>query len=407
MDPGQSRSTSETLVLIGGFVLLVAFGYSINASLSPFVLAGALIYLLYPFRHSGVAARLLRLTIILFVFWFLYSILHLLTPFILAFLLAYMLDPLISGLERRKVPRWASSLLTVLVLIGIVIGAMLFVMPLVIQQFESIIGALAGIVSDAAKTIQSGEVFNVLSRYGIPVEKMQEYIGTQLSPRLESILKTFFETLFGFVSGFSSVVLQLINVIIIPFLLFYILKDLPQFLQWCTNIVPPGRRKRFLELSQQVDVLMGRYLRGAVLVAIIQGIISGIALWIIGVNYALVLGIMTGLLDFIPYIGLLTSLIVSSIVALFSGGAVATKVLAIVVVYLSQKLLEATVLGPKIIGSQVGLHPVLLILCLLVFGFFLGFVGMLIAVPATALIIAGLKEWERFRKQGEAAGFEG
>ena len=147
----------------------------------------------------------------------------------------------------------------------------------------------------------------------------------------------------------------------------------------------------------RIDEIMGRYVRGAVLVAIIQGVISASVLALIGVRYALVLGLMTGVLNFIPYIGLVTSLVVASIVALFSGGPVWTKVLAVVILYLSQKLLEATVLGPKIIGPQVGLHPVVLILCLLLFGYFLGFVGLLIAVPATALLLSALEAWEARR----------
>ncbi len=117
-----------------------------------------------------------------------------------------------------------------------------------------------------------------------------------------------------------------------------------------------------------------------------------------GVRYPLVLGIMTGVLDFVPYVGLITSLVVSCVVAVFSGEPLALKVIAVIVMFLSQKVLEATVLAPKIVGSHVGLHPVLLILCLFVFGYFLGFIGLLIAVPATALLIAGVKEWEMARK---------
>jgi predicted PurR-regulated permease PerM len=149
-----------------------------------------------------------------------------------------------------------------------------------------------------------------------------------------------------------------------------------------------------------VDWVMGRYVRGAVFVALIQGAIAALALWIIGVSSPLVLGLMTGLLDFIPYIGLATSLAVASIVALFSGEPVGTKVLAVVIVYLSQKLLEATVLAPKIIGAQVGLHPVVLILSLLVFGYFLGFLGLLIAVPVTALLLVVLEGRESVRAAG-------
>ncbi len=129
------------------------------------------------------------------------------------------------------------------------------------------------------------------------------------------------------------------------------------------------------------------------LVALIQGIIAGVALALIGVDYALVLGLMTGVLNFIPYVGLLISLVVSALVAVLSGGAIGAKVISVVVLYLSQKLLEATVLGPKIVGSEVGLHPVALILCLLVFGYFIGFVGLLIAVPATALMMSGAGRW--------------
>ena len=148
------------------------------------------------------------------------------------------------------------------------------------------------------------------------------------------------------------------------------------------------------------DAILGRYFRGAVIVAVLQGFIAFAGLWFLGVDYPVVLGIMTGILNFIPYVGLLTSLVVASIVAVFSGGPIMIKVLGVVVLYLAQKLLEATVLGPKIVGSQVGLHPVLLILCLLVFGHFLGFVGLLIAVPVTAVLMAFFREWEAAREAG-------
>jgi len=107
-------------------------------------------------------------------------------------------------------------------------------------------------------------------------------------------------------------------------------------------------------------------------VAIIQGTIATIVLWALGVSSPLVLGLMTAFLDFIPYVGLLTSLVVAVIVAMFSGDPVSAKVIGVIFLFLSEKLLEATVLAPKIIGSRVGLHPVVLILSLMVFGYFLG-----------------------------------
>jgi predicted PurR-regulated permease PerM len=395
----MEKQHSETVILAAGVLLLGLLSYVVQPILSPFVITGSLLYLLYPLRKAPLARRLMVLALFLFALWFLYSILGLLTPFLLAFLIAYIVNPAVTVLEARRVPRWLSSLLTVVLIVATAVAIVLFVMPIVLQQFQGIINGVATIANDLAEILRSGALFGVLARYGIPVDKAQEVITQQVSPRLESVLKTILDAVFGFVSGLSSLILQLINIIIIPFLVFYLLKDFPLITHRFAMLVPRERRERAVELAGIADDLMGRYLRGAVIVAILQGTISAIMLWAIGVDFALVLGIMTGVLNFIPYVGLLTSLVVSSIVALFSGGAVGTKVLFVVVLYLSQKLLEATVLGPKIIGSHVGLHPVLLILCLLVFGYFLGFVGLLIAVPGTALLIAAVREWEHSRRE--------
>ena len=403
MDTLPSRTISETIVLVAAVLLLIALGYSILSVVSPFLISGALIYLLYPFRENPVARRLLALTIMLFLFWFFSSILGLLAPFILAFLLAYMLNPLVSYLERRRIRRWVSSLVIVVCLLAIATAGGLFLLPRVVQQFNGILSGLTSLALGFAEFLKSGQALRFLAGFGIPVEEARQAITNQLSPRLEGILKGLFEGVLEVVSSFSSLVLHVINAIIIPFLLFYLLKDLPIITERTKTLVPVHRRDRFIALSRKVDELIGRYLRGAVVVAIIQGVTAGFALWLIGVDYALVLGIMTGVLDFIPYLGLVASLVVSSLVALFSGGDVGAKVIAVVVLYLLQKLLEATVYAPKIIGSQVGLHPVLLILCLLVFGFFLGFVGMLIAVPVTALLVAGFREWEAIRRNAKVS----
>ena len=404
--PAPSKNITEVILLVTALLLLAALGMGVQSILSPFAVTAALIYLLYPLRKHDLPRRLMVLGVVLFSVWFFYTILGILLPFLLAFLIAYIMNPLVARLEQRHVPRWLSSLIVVILMLAIVVGIVLFGMPVIIQQFEGIINGLASIANDFADLLKSGTIFAFLARYGIPVEKAQEVIGQQISPRIESVLKTLFEAIFGFLTSLSSVALHVVNVIIIPFLVFYLLKDFPLITYRFSMLVPRTKRERYLKVSGTVDRLMGKYFRGAVTVAIIQGTIASIGLWIIGVDYALILGIMTGLLDFIPYVGLLTSLVVASIVALFSGGAVAAKIVAVIVLFLSQKILEASVLGPKIVGDQVGLHPVLLILSLLVFGFFLGFVGLLIAVPATALTIALVKEWEqdsRSRRQAESA----
>ena len=402
-DAIRPRTITEAAVIGVALILLLVLGYSVQPIVSPFLLIGAMIYLLYPLRKRTLPSRILWLSVIVFLCWFIYSILHLLAPFIFAFLVAYLLNPLVTRMQQRGIARWVSSLTISILLVALVAGFFLFVMPLVVQQFQGILAGLNTIVNEFSELLKSGTIFEVLARYGLPVDKAREMISEQVSPRLENLLTHLFEGVFRFVTGVSSLLLQLINVVIIPFLLFYILKDFPLIRHRFAFLFPEERRTHVLELLDKVDDLLGRYIRGAIMVAIIQGTIAAAGLWIIGVKYSLVLGIMVGVLDFIPYIGLITGVIVSSIVALFSGEAVLVKVFAVIILFLSQKVLEASVLAPKIIGTQVGVHPVLLILCLLIFGYFLGFVGLLIAVPATALILAALNEWERTRDEAQHA----
>ena len=400
--PPAARTGAETVLLAAGVLLIGLLSFAVYPSLSPFVILTGLLFLLYPLRREQVPNRLLWLGVFLFAVWFFSAIIGVLAPFLIAFFLAYILNPLVVVLERRRVPRWLSTLLILLLLVGAVVAFGLFIVPVAMEQFQAL-GAGAGtLAGDASRAIESGALVRYLERFGVTGEKAKEVLAQNLTPKLEEMLTRLFAGLFDVVSSVSSVAHQLLNIIIVPFVLFYLLMDFPLVLHRCAMLVPKKSRSRFVELATRADELMGKYFRGAILVAVIQGTISGVVLWLAGVEYAIVLGLMTAALDFIPYVGLAVSLLVASIVALFSGGAVGTKVLVVVIMYLSQKVFEAAVLGPKILGKHVGLHPVLLILSLLVFGYFMGFLGLLIAVPVTALLIAGVKEWESARKRTAA-----
>ena len=405
-DSPAGRSGAETVLLAAGVLLVGLLAYAVYPSLSPFVILAGLAYLLYPYRREPVPRRLLWLGTFLFVVWFLSAIIGVLAPFIIALFLAYVLNPLVVVLEGRRVPRWLSTLIIMILLVGALVMLGLFLVPVALEQFQSLTAAAGTLAGDASRAIESGALVEILGRFGVSGEKAREVFTQNLTPKLEEMLTRLFAGLSDIVSSVSTVAHQLLNIIIVPFVLFYLLLDFPLVLHRSAMLVPKTSRARFIQLASRADDLMGRYFRGAILVAAIQGTISGLVLWIAGVQYAVVLGLMTAALDFVPYVGLAVSLVVASTVALFSGGAVGTKVLCVVVMYLSQKVFEAAVLGPKILGKHVGLHPVLLILSLLVFGEFLGLVGLLIAVPATALLIAGVKEWETARKSAAAGGGE-
>jgi predicted PurR-regulated permease PerM len=386
------NNISAAFAILAAAVLLLAFGYSVKEILSPFLLIIALTYVLYPFREQEVVRRVLWLAGGVFVFWLLYSLAGLLAPVIVALLLAYVFNPLVNRIAQR-LPRWASSLIVTIGALGVIVGVMVFVLPIAIRQLEGLIGIAGELAQNAMDWLKSGKLFDALAELGIPVDDAREFVVRELSPKLQNILGGLFSGMFGFVTGVTSLILQIINIIIIPFLFFYLSKDFPELKRALLDILPDRLHVMTESMLTTVDEILGKYLRGAILVAIIQGTISAVVLALIGVSYPLVLGIMTAVLNFIPYVGLITSLVVACIVALFSGEPVLAKVVGVIILYLSQKLLEATVLGPKIVGAKVGLHPVVLILSLLVFGYFLGFIGMLIAVPASALLIVMHKEW--------------
>ncbi|HTY58775.1 MAG TPA: AI-2E family transporter [Bacteroidota bacterium] len=400
----QGRSHAETVLLAAAVLLIALLAFAVYPSLSPFVILAGLLYLLYPYRQERVPRRLLWLGTFLFVVWFVSAIIGVLAPFIIALFLAYILNPLVVVMERRRVPRWLSTLIIMILLVGALVTLGLFVVPVALEQFQALTAAAGTLAGDASRAIESGALVEILGRFGVSGEKAREVFTQNLTPKLEEMITRLFAGLADIVSSVSALAHQLLNIIIVPFVLFYLLLDFPLVLHRGAMLVPKKSRSRVIQLASRADDLMGSYFRGAILVASIQGTISGFVLWVAGVQYAVVLGLMTAALDFVPYVGLAVSLVVASTVALFSGGAVGTKVLVVVVMYLSQKVFEAAVLGPKILGKHVGLHPVLLILSLLVFGEFLGLVGLLIAVPATALLIAGIKEWETARKSAAAGG---
>jgi predicted PurR-regulated permease PerM len=400
----SDRETPVVLIVVAALIL-GALAFTVQSILSPFVLLAALLILLHPYRREPVARKILTLGVFLFMVWFTVSLLGLLAPFLVALFLAYLLNPLVAMAERRKIPRWAGALLSLLAILLVATGAIVFLLPPAVTQLKGAISSAASMPGDLLALLQSEDTLAFMQRFGIAPDQVRTFLAEQISPRLEGILTKVFEVLLGVVTSMSAIVLQLVNIIIIPFLVFYLLKDLPDLRRRMVDLFPAARQADVEETLDWVDGILGRYFRGAVLVALIQGIIAGVALALIGVDYALVLGLMTGVLNFIPYVGLLISLVVSSLVAILSGGAIGGKVISVVLLYLSQKLLEATVLGPKIVGSEVGLHPVALILCLLVFGYFLGFVGLLIAVPATALMMSGTGRWlDREQKRNSTDG---
>lgn len=389
----EQEKFEKSIALIAGLVIFLIFIYLIMPALSPAVLFVALLYLFFPFSKNAFLKRLLWVSGLLFAVWLSSSLVPVLAPFIIAFILAYILNPVVNALEARKVPRWLSSVALLVLLIGAVSSFAFFALPLLFSQFQSIISSVSDIITSGLRSVRDGSLVQGMRQLGIPVDSLRESLESEFPKRVELIIRSLLEGAFGFISGISAIVTQLLNVIIIPFVAFYLLKDFPSIKNYALDFIPQRRKAEVLDILGKTDDVLSDYFRGAVVVAIIQGAISTIVLSLLGVKYAVVLGVMTALLDFIPYVGLLMTMIVSVIAALLSGDPVSGKVLGVVIMYLSQKIFENTVLAPKIIGDKIGIHPVILIISLFLFGYYFGFIGLLIAIPTTAVALMLFKIW--------------
>jgi predicted PurR-regulated permease PerM len=201
------------------------------------------------------------------------------------------------------------------------------------------------------------------------------------------------------VSGLQVIVSGIINIVIIPFLTFFLLKDFFLVRHRIKMMIPKKRREQSILFYHRVDEILGRYIRGTTIMALIDAVMVSSGFWIIGIQYPLVLGILSGLLFFVPYFGFVTILSVSAFVASLSMGTISLPVVSTMGYLAVLHILEVYVLTPLFIGEKIGLHPVVLILSLFLFGYFLGFIGLLISIPAAAIIIVSVKEWEANRKK--------
>lgn len=401
-DNRSSTTTSplDVVVITAGLVLLVALLYTLESLLSPMLILCVILALLYPLRENAVAKNIMILSAALFLFWFFYTVEEIIAPFVLSLFFAYLLHPTVTKLEvSLKIPRWTSAVFIICIVIAVLVIVLILGLPHIIAQFEGILQAIGTISTQFVEWIVDGRFIRVLRKYGVSADQMREMLTTTIAPRVEDILKGLLKGTFGIVSGLQVIVTGIVNIVIIPFLTFFLLKDFPLVRHRVKMMIPRKRREQSVQFYHRVDEILGRYIRGTTIIALIDVCVVSTGLTLIGVPYPIVIGVLSGLLFFVPYFGFITILSVSAFVASLSIGTITLPVITTVSFLAVWHIIEVYVLTPLFIGEKIGLHPVVLILSLFLFGYFFGFIGLLISIPAAAIIIVSVKEWETNRKK--------
>lgn len=299
-----------------------------------------------------------------------------LTPFYLAVAIAYLGHPFVNLMEEKQVPRPLAILLLYAIIAVVAIFFFYALLPSLHREIEQ----LAARLPEQTKRLESVSIaiFRDVRRDWFP-GGLQEVMNLTIR-RVEGILEGAANRIAELIVGFLS---RLFDLVLAPFLAYYILKDKEQLSRALVAWLPPGARGDLLDLARRVHEAVGRFIRGQLIVSTTVGVLVACGLSLLGVRYALFLGLLAGLFDVIPYFGPILGAIPAVVLALMRSPLTALWVLVLFVVV---QQLEGSVLSPKIVGDQVGLHPLAVIFSILVGGELMGVVGMLVAVPAAATV---------------------
>ena len=304
------------------------------------------------------------------------------TPFLAAFILAYALRPVASRLEDLHVPRALAATITIVFGLSLVTGLFLLLINLLGHEIPLIKAKLPIWVQNTQAWLEP-----TLAEYDISFdwaalrETVTQKVTSELSMNADALVGSTLEKIL--LSG-SSIVHGFVNLILILFVLFYLLIDWDHFFKLLEGFIPPRFAHTVHHLCMHTDGLLSQYLRGQILVISIMATFYSIGLSLVGIEGAIALGVFTGLMIIIPYIGITLGFTIGvmSVILQFGFGSELVWVLAIFGV---GQFLEGFFLTPRLVGERIGLHPVAVLFALIIFGKLFGFFGVLLALPASAV----------------------
>lgn len=337
--------------------------------------------------NTAIARRWQMLAIIVFIGWLLWLLAPVLTPFVLAAMLAYLGDPLADRLERLHCKRALAASIVFVVTVLIVIGALLLLIPLIERQVVHLINALPGY----ATWVRTAMLPWLQQHLRLPANTFdvdriladaRAHIGT---------IGNIAAVLLGYATRSGLTIIGWVaSLVLIPVVTFYLLRDWDVMVAKIDQLLPRNVEPTIARLARESDAVLGAFVRGQLLVMIALGVYYALALWTIGLDVGPLIGMIAGLVSFVPYLGFITGLFASLIAALVQYHDWQHLALVLLVFGVGQ-VLEGYVLVPRLVGGKIGLHPVAVIFAVLAFGELFGFLGVLLALPISSVLMVLLR----------------
>lgn len=327
-----------------------------------------------------------------------YLLAPILTPFFLAALLAYVANPLVTYLARWRVPRTLAVVIVFALAVALIVVLVLFLVPMAYRQLAQFAQKVPQYLDGAQQTLLPRLEAFIGQPLPVDFEDLRGVIVSnwqEIAQFLRNALANFIASSFRF-GGF------LVNLLLVPLVAFYLLLDWDTVLKNTSQLFPPSARATITRLAAETDEVLSSFLRGQLLVMLILAAVHTVGLLLIGLDLALPIGVLAGLLSFVPFLGFIVGIVAAAIAAdlQFHDPVV---LLWVALVFVIANLLEGYVLSPYLVGRRIGLHPIAVIFAVLAGGTLFGFLGVLLALPAAA----ALKVWLRYLHRSYISPGEG
>ncbi|MDR3087568.1 MAG: AI-2E family transporter [Azoarcus sp.] len=310
-----------------------------------------------------------------------------LAPFAIATVFAYLCNPAVDALVRRRLPRPVAVLLVMGVAGHVIVALVLVPLPMLYREALTLAQRLPGLIDLFNQQVAPllAEQFRMEIR--LDASQLQSWIG-QFRDSAQDLLPTLLKHI-----GHSGMAIAgvLANLILAPIVTFYLLQEWPRLIAGLERALPRPWLPRTLRVVSEIDGVLAQFCRGQLSVMLLLAMYYSLGLWLAGLDFALPVGVLTGLLVFIPYVGFLGGLTLAVFAALLQGGGW-EPLIGVAVVYGLGQLIESFVLTPYLVGERIGLHPLAVIFAVMAFGQLFGFVGVLIALPVSAALLVGIRE---------------
>lgn len=340
--------------------------------------------------------------------WFLFAVIFacgfliylltpVLTPFLLAALLSYLGDPLVGRMQAKGLPRTLAVVIVFVLLFLTLVLVLMLLVPALEQQIRALITKFPGYLD----WLQAHLTPWLHNNLGMDVSLLDWQL-------LKDTLQGHWSQFGGFAKGFLAWLSQsgltliawLANLVLIPVVTFYLLRDWGHLLEKIHVLLPRKWAPTVTHLASESDAVLGAFLRGQLLVMLALALIYSVGLSIVGLELALIIGLVAGLVSFVPYLGFVLGVLLAGIAALMQFQD-AYYLLWVALVFGVGQALEGMLLTPMLVGDKIGLHPVAVIFAVMAGGQLFGFVGVLLALPVAAVIMVLLRDLHRrYRQSG-------